>query len=189
MAIQLSVSINKVEITSIDTINQGEYGVNQCEFTFTQEFNNLTKRAVFTNVLGKSYLVEIENDTCEIPAEALALAGDIRIGVYAYEVDENDELVLRYSPTYTKFSIAEGSYISKVSLSDKTMEDVFEEIIALQTQISNIIAQIGAMNGQIRTMDGQITNIDMQITSINTNLATINNTLTELNNKSIIVAE
>ena len=189
MAIQLSVSTSKVTITKIDTINQGEYGVNQCEFTFTEEYSNLTKRAIFTNVLGKSYLVEIENDTCEIPVEALVLAGDIKIGVYAYEVDENDELVLRYSPTYTKFSIAEGSYIQNVNLSNKTMQDVFAEILAIQSQISNMVAQMGAMEGQIRTMDGQITNIDGQITNINTNLTAINNTLRELNSKSIIVAE
>lgn len=184
MAIQLSVSTSKVQITNLATlkINQGEYGVNECEFTFAEEFNNLEKRAIFTSALGKSYLVEIENDTCEIPAEALALAGNIKIGVYAYELDNEEKLILRYSPTYATFTILEGSYIQNVELSNQTMKDLFSQLDNLQNQINGINNQINDMNSEIGSITGAINNI-------NANLTTINNTLNELNSKSIIVAE
>ena len=53
MVVNLNVTINKVTITNQTTpeINQGEYNVNTCNFNFSQEFEGLEKRAVFSNVL------------------------------------------------------------------------------------------------------------------------------------------
>ena len=114
MSIEVNVTATKVTITQETTINSGEYNINSCNFTFSSEYDNLIKRAVFTNILGKSYLVEIENNTCTIPAEVLSLSGIVVLGVYAYTI-ENEQLVLRYSPTRTSFDIEEGSYISNTN--------------------------------------------------------------------------
>ena len=49
MAIQVNVTINEVKVTNKDIVNQGEYGVNECQFTFSNEYDNLAKRAIFYN--------------------------------------------------------------------------------------------------------------------------------------------
>lgn len=107
MAINLEVTVSKVTITNQDEINQGEHNVNTCNFTFSSEYANLEKRAIFTNVLGQKYLCYIDNDTCNLPDAMLRLSGDLKLGVYAYAEDGS----LRYSPTPAILNIKEGSYI------------------------------------------------------------------------------
>ena len=108
----INVTATKVTITSTNlTMNKGEYGINNCNFTFSQEYNNLIKRAVFIASSGKSYVVEIENNTCVIPEQVLRFSDKCNMGVYAYENNE-DELLLRYSPEPTSFKLNKGSYIA-----------------------------------------------------------------------------
>ena len=108
----INVTATKVTITSENlTMNKGEYHINDCVFTFSQEYNGLIKRAVFTDSTGKNYVVEIENNTCIIPEEALRFSDRCKLGVYAYE-NEDDELLLRYSPEPTGFKLEKGSYVS-----------------------------------------------------------------------------
>ena len=108
----ISVKPTKVTITSENiTINKGEYHINDCNFTFSQEYDGLIKRAVFIVSSGKSYVVEIEDDTCIIPEQVLRFSDKCSMGVYAYENNE-EELVLRYSPEPTSFKLKKGSYIS-----------------------------------------------------------------------------
>ena len=66
--IQVNVTINAVSIINISTVNQGEYNVTDWEFTFSNDYEGLIKRAVFINGLGRSYLTEIkDNNKCSIP--------------------------------------------------------------------------------------------------------------------------
>ena len=115
MAINVNVNTTNVEITSIDTINEGEYGINDCVFTFSNEYNNLIKRAVFSSgTYDETYVVELVSNTCKVPEGILMLHGDVVIGVYAYSI-ENNELQLRYSPAPTRFFVEKGSYIQDAS--------------------------------------------------------------------------
>lgn len=104
----IRVTRTKVIIDNGYIVNEGEYKVNPCEFTFSEEYTSgLVKKAVF--VAGN---VEVErvilDDKCDIPYDVLN--GEMfELHVYAYEVVE-DELVLRYSPTYAKVFLREGSY-------------------------------------------------------------------------------
>ena len=108
----INVTATKVTITSENlVINKGEYHINDCIFTFSQEYNGLTKRAVFIASSGKSYVVEIENNTCVIPEQVLRFSDKCSMGVYAYENDD-DKLLLRYSPEPTSFKLNKGSYIA-----------------------------------------------------------------------------
>lgn len=118
MAIELSVTIDKVTITNQDIVNQGEFNVNRCIFNFDSEYEGLEKRAIFSNILDEKYLAYIENDTCMVPEEILALPGIITIGVYAY-IKNGEALQLRYSPTPDELEIKKGSYVS----SDKVILD------------------------------------------------------------------
>lgn len=108
----INVTATKVTITSEElTMNKGEYHINDCVFSFSQEYDGLIKRAVFTDSTGKNYVVEIKNDGCIIPEEVLRFSDRCKLGVYAYVNDEN-ELLLRYSPEPTGFKLEKGSYVS-----------------------------------------------------------------------------
>lgn len=129
MAININVTANNVTITNASDMNRGEYNLNPCNFTFSNEYDNLIKRAVFSSgTYDDTYVVEITNDTCQIPEEILLLHGNIIIGVYAYDID-NNELQLRYSPSPTKIFISKGSYIgdAKYYIPTKPVGDLIEE--------------------------------------------------------------
>lgn len=105
----INVSKTQVSITNEYILNYKEYNVNKCYFTFSQEYTqNLVKKAIF--VQGTSIIEEpIINNECLIPSEVLN-RGTYELRVYAYQV-QDDELLLRYSPTPTLVYVRAGSYI------------------------------------------------------------------------------
>ena len=104
---KIIVTPHTISIERDEIINQGEYNITPCVFEFTEEYNGLTKEAVFSTC-DSTYKVAILNNECTIPSEVI-VEGSILLGVYAYEL-ENDELKLRYSPTPKYFNIKNGSY-------------------------------------------------------------------------------
>lgn len=107
----INVTKNKVTISAMDQVNSGEYKITTCNFTFSDTYNGLIKKAIFTHIKDNiAYMVTIDNNTCDIPVEVLK-EGVCEIGVYAYSLD-NDEFVLRYSPTPARFQIKRGSYVN-----------------------------------------------------------------------------
>ena len=106
---RVRVTKDKVSIVNNDYIvNQGEYQVNHCEFEFTEEYTEeLVKKAVFDDGNVEIEMV-IANNECDIPYEVLNSEA-VELRVFAYEVS-NNELILRYSPTPTKFFLRDGSY-------------------------------------------------------------------------------
>ena len=108
----MNVKVTKTTV-SVDgdyVINRGEYNVNPIFFQFSEEYtDNLVKKAVFTRESGNPVEMVILNGQCNIPYEVLN-EKSFELRVYAYElVDE--ELVLRYSPTYVRLHTTAGSYI------------------------------------------------------------------------------
>ena len=123
---KLIVGINKVIIDEKDKLNAGEYNIHDVEFEFDSVYNDLVKKAVFSNK-EHNYLVSIENNRCVMPYEVLSATGDVNIGVYAYEVD-NDELVLRYSPTPAYVYVDLGSYKDSYDNYNVPTADVVEQL-------------------------------------------------------------
>lgn len=123
---QVRVNKDNVEIYEKDDIHEGEYRVNECTFEFSEEYTGLTKKAIFES-LTELKEVPIISDKCIIPAEILN-SGDKKcnLRVYAYDVN-NDELVLRYSPSYDEFAIYRGSYIQGASGSEEITPTQFEQ--------------------------------------------------------------
>lgn len=105
----IQVTPHTIAITINNNINAGEYNITPCEFTFTEEYENLTKEAIFSSCDGSVIKTSILNNQCRIPFEVLQQEGNVLLGVYAYETD-NDELVLRYSPTPQYFNVKKGSF-------------------------------------------------------------------------------
>ena len=105
---KVKVDTHKITIEGDIETNAGEYNVTPCEFNFSNEYDDLTKMAVFSTC-NDVYKVAILNDECTIPEEALREEGQVLLGVFAYE-STNDELVLRYSPIPRYFNVTRGSY-------------------------------------------------------------------------------
>lgn len=136
----IKVYPHTLTITKDVDINVGEYNITTCNFEFSDEYEGLTKQAVFTTCNG-TYKSAILNNQCTIPSEVLTDSKDsILVGVYAYE-SENDELVLRYSPKPQYISIIEGSYRegNDPSLPEPSeWEKVVEEVNEAITETNNL---------------------------------------------------
>lgn len=110
---QVKVDIDKIGIIQSEQINSGEYNTREIQFNIAENMQGLILKALFTKDY-KTYEVEIENDSCMIPWEALECNGNCELGVYAYSVN-GDVLEIRYSPEPTKFYINAGSYRTDVA--------------------------------------------------------------------------
>ena len=104
---KIQVTPHTITITKTEDINAGEYNITTCTFELSEEFNDLTNMAVFSTC-GNSYKTPIRNNQCVIPYEVLEEPGNVLLGVYGYEGEE--DLTLRYSPTPQYFNVEYGSY-------------------------------------------------------------------------------
>ena len=104
----IQVNPHTITITRTVDINAGEYNITTCTFEFSEEYTGLTKQAVFSTC-EDTYKTPILNNQCTIPSEVLETSGQVLLGVYGYD-SEDDELVLRYSPTPQYFNVSKGSY-------------------------------------------------------------------------------
>ena len=108
---KIKVDVNNVTIIEKSDIHKGEYNINKCIFEFSSEYTkDLIYRAVFSCING-SYYQLILNNECNIPEEILREKDvNIELGVYAYILNDDNELELRYSPKPTYFRVENGSY-------------------------------------------------------------------------------
>lgn len=124
----MKINVNKneafIEYEENEKINRGEYKVHKCYFDFSEEYDGLTKKAIFETFMVKKE-VPIINDECDIPYEVLN-SERIKLRVYAYSTD-GDELILRYSPRYSEFHASEGSYIDGAEPSKEITPTQFEQ--------------------------------------------------------------
>lgn len=141
---KVQVTINNVKIIKETGLNENEYNIHEFEFDFVEEYEGLTKKAVFTDANEQSYIETIVNNKCSVPTEVLHKNEYVTIGVYAYEV-ENEELKLRYSPQPTHFFVNEGSYKSVNNSTPPTPS----EIEQLQSQITQNSNDIDVLEGNI----------------------------------------
>lgn len=104
----IKVNSHTLEIEQNVDINAGEYNITTLNFEFSNEYEGLTKMAVFSNC-ETSIKTAILNNQCTIPFEVLEEPGQVLLGVYGYE-GEDDSLELRYSPEPQYFNVKHGSY-------------------------------------------------------------------------------
>lgn len=121
----VNVTRIQVSITNEYVLNSQEYNINKCYFTFSQEYTNeLVKKAIFEQ--GTNLVEEpIINNECMIPSEVLN-RGTFTLRVYAYEI-QDEELVLRYSPTPTLVYVRSGSYIEGAESPEVITPSQFEQ--------------------------------------------------------------
>lgn len=104
----IQVNPHTITLTIENDINSGEYNITPCTFEFSEEYEGLTKEAIFSTC-ENTVKTAILNNTCTIPSEVLQTSGNVLVGVFAYEI-EDEEVSLRYSPTPVYFNVKEGSY-------------------------------------------------------------------------------
>ena len=154
MGLIVNVTPTKVEITNKDafTINQGEYNINNCTFTFSQEYAGLVKRVVFQNLLDNKYYVEINEDNeCIIPEIMLRLSGSIYLKVFAYENNSDGTLNLRYSPTPDTFDVNPGSYTptAYAVLAPEVAKDLIDKVNELLEEADEAIDRVNSIRFEI----------------------------------------
>lgn len=136
---EIKVTKNEVKINK-DILNDGEYNIHKCQFDFGEEYNGLVQKAVFTLNDGSSYLETIVDDECNIPIEVLN-EGILKIGVYAYETN-NDELVLRYSPSPDIIHVFDGSYVKDAQNSEGGTPTEYEQ---LESRVNDELNEMNAL--------------------------------------------
>lgn len=170
----IQVNPHRIVLNKTNEVNSGEYNVNECTFEFSQEYEGLTKVAVFSLCDGTTKNVTILNNQCIIPVECLQETGQVQIGVYGYAT-ENGNLVLRYSPTPQNFVVRLGSYkegTQPVAPTPTDWEILVEQVSDIAEDVSSIHEDITGINGEISGINTDIR--DLQDTKANINdLATV----------------
>lgn len=149
------VNVNKVTLDEKDKLNAGEYNIHEVEFVFSEEYNNLIKKATFSTK-EHAYLVEITNSSVIIPYEVLEETGDFEIGAFGYDTN-GDELVLRYSPSPTYVHVDLGSYRDNFDNYKVPTADVIEQ---LTERIENAEATVEGYDDRLTTAENKLEGIE-----------------------------
>lgn len=133
--IGLKLENQLLTIQNQEIIASGGSNIDKCEFTFSDEWGGFVKTAVFYQDKTHTHYAVLEaDDTCMIPAEAMAKEGNLYIGVFGI----NSSKVL--TSTIEKFYINEGA-ISGEEISTEPSDDVFLSIIAQYQKIVELMHQ------------------------------------------------
>ena len=125
---KVNVTATRCIVENDVELNAGEYNINKFYFTFSPEYlDNYVKKALFVAKDKPPIEMVIANDECNIPYDILKKPGVYMVGVYAYEIDENNELILRYSPEPTHFYVNRGSYIENADTPTEPDPDEFAQ--------------------------------------------------------------
>lgn len=162
--LEIYVTKDNVTIKNKEKIHTGEYKITKCEFEFTEDYDSLTKKAIFEaeDVIKEMPIISNE---CDIPEEVLQdgyLQCNLR--VYGYDIEEVEgemTVRLRYSPTYDTFPIWKGSFIPNAEQGEEITPTQFE-------QYTNALNQgLEAIEDKIEEADAALENIDVAIEETN----------------------
>lgn len=148
--LEIYVTKDNVTIKNKEKVHVGEYKITKCEFEFTEDYEGLTKKAIFEaeDVVKE---MPITFNECDIPEEVLQdgyLSCNIR--VYGYDIEEVDgemTVRLRYSPAYDTFPIYKGSFMPNAEQGEEITPSQFEQYSA-------------ALNEGLEEVNEKLTEID-----------------------------
>ena len=134
----LNVTTEKVTIKQNAILNKGEYNVTKCRFVFTNDYNNLVKKAVFFVNDSAVELSLDSNNECFVPNESLTYRGNIAIGAFGL-ISSNNVLEKVYSPDPVSKEVIDGSYTTDTTNTVPLTPTDKEQIeSAIQTNENNI---------------------------------------------------
>lgn len=163
----MNIEVTRDNVTILEQSerpHENEYKITTCYFTF-DEFTGLfqVKRAIFTILsTGEMYETDIINNQCDIPSEVLQHAYEtVKLGVYGYNIGENDELLNRFSPSYAEFVVPTGSYEEDAQSPEPitpSQYDLYSQ--ALQEGLQEVDDKLDEV---VETVDGKIVEIEEAI--------------------------
>ena len=159
---KVKVTRNNVIITETKSPNSGSYKESHVEFDLSSDYDGLVNKAVFFSVDNQTNrkIMNINAGVCDYPAEVLNEAGDYFIGVYGFEV-ENEELKLRLSPEPQKFTVKNGSYVEGMEDGSEITPSQFEQYCAemerLAREVEDAIAEAENLDIDIDKQNGETT--------------------------------
>ena len=161
------VKVTKDTVKIVDDnyiLNKGEYRVNKCYFEFSDDYtNDLIKKAIFEHGDTKIEMV-IANNECDIPYEVLNF-DTFELRVYAYQVDiENEELVLRYSPTYTNAYLRAGSYDADATHGEEITPSQFEQY---EQALNDGLVEVNGKLDDVDTAIDETNNLNINVSKLN----------------------
>lgn len=171
--LEIYVTKDNVTIKNKEKIHTGEYKITKCEFEFTEDYEGLTKKAIFEaeDVIKEMPIISNE---CDIPEEVLQdgyLQCNLR--VYGYDIEEVDgemAVRLRYSPTYDTFPIWRGSFIPNAEQGEEITPTQFEQYTAaLNEGLEAIEDKIGEVNTALENVSTAITqtnNLNLDVNKV-----------------------
>lgn len=196
--IEIKVTKTNISITNGYVLNQGEYQVDKCKFTFSDEYAGLVKKAIFVNG-NTSIDMVILNDECNIPYEILQNSNEFTLKVYGYQV-QNEELVVRYSPTALKVFLREGSYVGSNEVITPSQFEQYEQALhdglddlseAMETMETTVNAKLGEMNealGEVETATTEANNLNLDV-SKSGKVATVTLTKKDASTKVVTLSD
>ncbi|MBD5632443.1 MAG: hypothetical protein HDP34_04370 [Clostridia bacterium] len=131
--LQLKLEKQLLTLKNQEIIASGDSNFDSCIFTFDESWSGFVKTAVFyQDKINVQYMVLENDDTCMIPAAAMARAGRMYIGVFGIK----DTAVV--TSTLITVDIKEGA-ISGDTVSTEPTDDVFLAIIAQYQRIAEMM--------------------------------------------------
>ncbi|MBQ6998303.1 MAG: hypothetical protein IJN62_00750 [Clostridia bacterium] len=107
MIYKFDISEDTIVLNGSASAVSGSVGYYCCEFSFSHEWDELSKFAVF--MCGDDvYTVEITDNSCTIPTEVISNAGTVTVGVYGSTM--RTENPVRISTDLAHIIIKEGAY-------------------------------------------------------------------------------
>ena len=144
---RVKVTKDDVIIEERNKVHEEEVNVNEIVFEFSEEYNQLTKKAIFQEPVSDIKKEQpIIDNKCIIPNEILkSYDRNIQLRVYGYEtelINNESKIKIRYSPAFTTFPVEKGSYISGASGSEEVTPSQFEQYMDAMNRGLNEVANV-----------------------------------------------
>lgn len=193
--IKLKLEKQLLTIQNQEVIASGDSNFDSCEFAFDETWAGFTKTGVFyQDKANVQYAVLSSDDTCMIPAAAMAKAGRMYIGVFGIK----DTAVV--TSTLCIVDIREGA-ISGENVSTEPTDDVFLAIISQYQRIADMMglyektaAQfVSSMEEQNRILETlnafDVEEISQRLDLIEDRMINYTNLAKEIQNREIIIRD
>ncbi|MBD5550486.1 MAG: hypothetical protein HDQ96_04820 [Lachnospiraceae bacterium] len=193
--IKLLLEKQLLTIQNQEIISSGDSNFDSCKFTFDESWDGFTKTGVFyQDKANVQYAVLGKDDTCVIPAAAMARAGRMYIGVFGIK----DTAVV--TSTLEFIDIKEGA-ISGDNVSTEPTDDVFLAIVAQYQRIADLMykyettaaqfnATMAEQNSILETLNAfDVEEISRKLDLIEDRMINYTNLAKEIQEREIIIRD
>lgn len=193
--LKIQVEKQLLSILNQEIIASGDVNADRCEFSFSEDWEGYVKTGVFYQDKSNVQYVVLESDnTCAIPAAAMAKEGNLYIGVFGIKGS------VLLTSTVEKVYINEGA-ISGEGISTEPSDDVFLSIIAQYQRIAELMRKyeetaaqfnisIQEQNKILETLNAfDVTEIKERLDVIEDRMISYNNLAQTLIDREVIIRD